>query len=53
MLAEELFVRAGGLAPVNALIDENFILSNGARRYIKARILMASQLRSYSVSIVI
>lgn len=32
MLAEELFVRAGGLAPVNALIDENFILSNGARK---------------------
>jgi len=32
MLAEELFVRAGGLAAVNALIDENLILSNGARK---------------------
>ena len=32
MIAEEMFVRAGGLAPVNALLDENIILTAGARK---------------------
>ena len=32
MIAEEMFVRAGGLASVNALLDENVILTAGARK---------------------
>ena len=32
MIAEELFVRAGGIAPVNAILDENIILTAGARK---------------------
>lgn len=32
MIAEEMFVRAGGLAPINALLDENVILTAGARK---------------------
>ncbi len=36
MLAEELFVRTGGLPNVNAILDANFVLSNGERKSGKA-----------------
>jgi uncharacterized phosphosugar-binding protein len=32
MLAEEVFYRAGGLVPVNAMLDETVVLSGGALR---------------------
>jgi uncharacterized phosphosugar-binding protein len=32
MIAEELFVRAGGIAPINALLDEDLIPTAGARK---------------------
>lgn len=32
MLAEEVFYRAGGLLPINAMLDETVVLSGGAHR---------------------
>lgn len=32
LLAQEIFCRAGGIVPVNAILDSSFLLSNGAIR---------------------
>ena len=32
LLAQEIFCRAGGIVPVNAILDPSFLLSNGALR---------------------
>ena len=32
MIAEEIFYRAGGLVPVNAMLDTSIVLSGGAMR---------------------
>ncbi len=36
MLAEEVFFRAGGLAPIDAMLDERVVLSGGAMRSAEA-----------------
>ena len=61
LIAEEAFMRAGGLLPVNAMLDERVLLSGGAlnsstmekQEGLAAEILAAHEIRSEDAGIVI
>lgn len=61
LIAEEAFMRAGGLLPVNAMLDERVLLTGGAlnssamekQEGLAAEILAAHKIRSEDIGIVI